>query len=211
MPPSPDLYIDLATEKDAAEQSRMFHNAFNNPFFTHSFPNLPESKTWWYKASCTALADPSTHSLVVRDLKDPTGSPIAFARWVSPSYPNWKPAADFTRAASRWEDFYAGCDEELLGALFGSFARNRAHWIGERPHYYLELLGVDEKAKSRGAAGLLVQYGCDLADKDHIECYVDASPEALGLYEKFGFVEKAREEMPGGFGYVETYLVRQPK
>jgi hypothetical protein len=36
---------------------------------------------------------------------------------------------------------------------------------------------------------LLVQWGCDLADKDGVAAYVDASKEGVALYKKYGFVD----------------------
>jgi hypothetical protein len=36
---------------------------------------------------------------------------------------------------------------------------------------------------------MLVQWGCDLADRDEAGAYVDASKAGAPLYEKFGFVD----------------------
>lgn len=36
---------------------------------------------------------------------------------------------------------------------------------------------------------MLVQWGCDLADRDGVGAYVDASKAGAPLYEKFGFVD----------------------
>lgn len=36
---------------------------------------------------------------------------------------------------------------------------------------------------------MLVQWGCDLADKDGVAAYVDASKEGASLYQRHGFVD----------------------
>lgn len=41
---------------------------------------------------------------------------------------------------------------------------------------------------------MLVKWGCDLADKDGVSAYVDASKSGAPLYERFGFVDRS---LPG--------------
>jgi hypothetical protein len=36
---------------------------------------------------------------------------------------------------------------------------------------------------------MLVKWGCDLADRDGVSAYVDASKEGAPLYQKHGFVD----------------------
>ena len=36
---------------------------------------------------------------------------------------------------------------------------------------------------------MLVKWGCELADRDGVAAYVDASKDGAPLYEKFGFVD----------------------
>ncbi len=97
---------------------------------------------------------------------------------------------------------------ELAGALFGAVAESREREMGRRPHWFLEWLATDEEYKGQGAASLLLKYGCDLADEDGVEAYLDSSPAGRGLYEKFGFVKRAEKAIPGGMGYVEWFMVR---
>lgn len=53
----------------------------------------------------------------------------------------------------------------------------------------LDMLGTHPEYRRRGAGSLLVQWGCDLADRDGVGAYVDASKAGAPLYEKFGFVD----------------------
>lgn len=43
---------------------------------------------------------------------------------------------------------------------------------------------------------MLMKWGCDLADENGAELYVDASKDGSFLYRKFGFIEKALEGEP---------------
>lgn len=72
----------------------------------------------------------------------------------------------------------------------------------------LEFIQTDKEYKGRGAASLMMRYGCDMADNDGLEAYVDASMEGYPVYLKYGFILKGEEAMPGGYGYIERHLVR---
>lgn len=41
---------------------------------------------------------------------------------------------------------------------------------------------------------MLLKWGCDLADKNGVAAYVDASKAGAPLYQKFGFVDKSGPE-----------------
>jgi hypothetical protein len=64
---------------------------------------------------------------------------------------------------------------------------------------------------------MLLKYGCDRADEQGCETFLEAAPDALRLYQKFGFETKAQmntlvkgEGFPQGEIYTETFMVRQP-
>lgn len=76
----------------------------------------------------------------------------------------------------------------------------------------IELMGVDQAYARRGIGAMLLEAGCKLADAEGLGCYVDASPVARPLYERFGFVERNTCRMPGEFGwYEESFMVRPAK
>ncbi|KAJ5903454.1 acetyltransferase [Penicillium tannophilum] len=43
--------------------------------------------------------------------------------------------------------------------------------------------------RRQGAASMLLQRGCDIADAEGVEMYVSASKDGASLYAKFGFVD----------------------
>jgi predicted N-acetyltransferase YhbS len=79
------------------------------------------------------------------------------------------------------------------------------------PRVVLEVLATIHDYKGRGAGKMLLEWGCDQADKEGVEVFVETNHAALPFYQKFGFELKADAEMPGGFGYTEYVLVRPAK
>lgn len=89
--------------------------------------------------------------------------------------------------------------------------------MGDRKHWYLELVATRQEYQGRGAAGQLLRWGVERADEEATECYLEASPEGKPIYGRFGFGERDRlvVELEGkGEGplsekeYVEVFMVR---
>lgn len=59
----------------------------------------------------------------------------------------------------------------------------------------LDMLGTHPDYRRRGAGSMLVRWGCELADRDGLVAYVDASPEGAALYRKFGFEDRTEAAM----------------
>jgi hypothetical protein len=64
---------------------------------------------------------------------------------------------------------------------------------------------------------MLLKYGCDRADEQGVEAFLEAAPDALPLYQKFGFRTAAsmhtlvkHEQSPEGENYTETFMMRDP-
>lgn len=55
----------------------------------------------------------------------------------------------------------------------------------------LDMLGTHPSHRRRGAASMLIQWGCEIADRDAVPTYVDANMYGKPLYEKFGFVDRS--------------------
>lgn len=65
---------------------------------------------------------------------------------------------------------------------------------------------------------MLLQYGCERADEQGCEAFLEAAPEALRLYQKFGFETAAQmdtliksECCTQGETYTEAFMVRSPR
>ena len=208
---SGNLVLDFATESDAKDLGEMYFLAFNHAFYKAMCPRTSESENAWTTATGNILRDPMSMNFKVTDIT--TSKVVAMGRWLKPREPNQKEQPG--TAPDRYDPIPGCCDEELATALFGCFAEHRAKMMGNRRHYYMELLATDPKYQGQGAASLVLKYGCDLADRDGLECYIDASPKGLPLYEKFGWVFPPEEilKMPryDEFGYEEAFGIRQPR
>ena len=53
----------------------------------------------------------------------------------------------------------------------------------------LELVATDPAHQGKGAGSQLMRWGLVQADEQGVEAYLEASPEAVALYEKLGFRE----------------------
>lgn len=85
--------------------------------------------------------------------------------------------------------------------------------MGERGHWYLEIIATRPERQGKGAAGKLMRWGLERADEEKVESYLEASPVGKEVYEYFGFEEKGRlvviVDEKGDF--VECMMVRPRK
>ncbi len=78
--------------------------------------------------------------------------------------------------------------------------------IIRRPHYYLELLGVDEKFQGMGFASKLLKPVLAHADLSRRYCYLETQNEKnVVLYKHFGF--EVVDTIQTGFGGDAYYLM----
>jgi len=209
-----------ATPADLPGLSDLYFRSFakSHPFYDKMITSNPETISWWHAAHTTAINDhPGTIFLVVRDPQSvPANKVISLARWVRAAPTDGAMMSDGYGATEgdeqieRWPDFVDGIDASIAGPLFMGFESHRKQLVGPKRHYYLELLCTDVEYSRQGAGALALQYGCDRADEEDVECYVDASPMAAPLYERFGFEMRMEERMAdvGGQEYVERFGVR---
>jgi len=213
------LTMHHATPADLPSMSDLYFRSFakSHLYYEKMVTKSPETIAWWHAAHTTALNDtPGTITLVVRDPRSPNNKVIALARWVRAAATDGATVSDGygiregDERIDRWPEYVRGIDAGLAGPLFGSFEVHRRQLMGPRRHYYLEFLCSDVEYSRQGAAALTLRYGCERADEEDLECYVDASPMATPLYERFGFEMRTEERMPDvGQEYVERYGVRR--
>ncbi|KAE9364463.1 hypothetical protein N431DRAFT_489024 [Stipitochalara longipes BDJ] len=118
----------------------------------------------------------------------PSGQIIGMAKWnlfksAGPHFP-W-PTSGFASDANL----------ELLDWFFGSLDEKRNAFmdqregVKERGYLYMAILGVDPKFQRMGVGKKLLEWGLEKADREGIECWIEASPAGKPLYEKFGWRE----------------------
>ncbi len=87
------------------------------------------------------------------------------------------------------------------------FATSRGMTIGasmakhhpQIPHWYLRFLGVRPEAQGKGWGGVALRHGIARAEADGLPIYLEtATPNNVGLYQRFGFAITQEWDLPGG-------------
>jgi hypothetical protein len=72
------------------------------------------------------------------------------------------------------------------------------------------MLGTLDEYRRLGVATMLMQWGVEQADRDKLECFVDASDKGRPVYEKFGFFPEEPFLVPA-LGFTCTTYIRPAK
>ncbi|KAF4460330.1 gnat family [Fusarium albosuccineum] len=151
------------------------------------------------------MLDPLFQFLVVTHKTTPDSADeevIAFAKWCLPGAPiNDPPPAEVWPA-----------NGELAVEFFTALTRGHRKHMGEKPHYYLGIIGTKKEFMRQGAASLLIRWGLDKADAAGQPCFLEATVKGKGLYEKFGYRTVGEDvfDWPER-RTVEAYMVRDAK
>ncbi|GAD95765.1 conserved hypothetical protein [Paecilomyces variotii No. 5] len=195
---SSTLRLEPATVSDVEQLTDVWYAAFG-PTLDGMFPNTPAVRQWWNDAHRNDILNkPFQRYVKVTDTAG-DGKPIAWAKW------------DFSTAAERGPRFppwHEECDKDLCSRFFGTLETERERLLGGKKNYYLDMLATRPEHERRGAGSMLVQWGCDVADKDGVPAYIDASKAGAPLYKRFGFEDRTEPGM--GFPDIVS-MVREPK
>ena len=84
----------------------------------------------------------------------------------------------------------------------------------------LDILHTHPSYQGRGVGAQLVKWGTDLADKEHLQCYVESSPAGYPLFRKCDFEDVTEMEIElnkykssgyGQYKYKHMVMTRPPK
>lgn len=205
MPPSPTLRLRLGAPADVEAMCETVLDAFSgNAVGRTFFPRTSASaRRFWLDALGGEVHDPGARFVVVEDTSTSPLRPavVAFAKWNVPMAPG-------TAQPPLPENWPVDGDPALAGVFFQKLADMHEGIMGDRPHWYLELIVTKGRYQGRGAGGMLMGWGVDKADEEGIECYLDATPEGKKLYERFGF--KDQETWPFfNQTYRHCFMVRE--
>lgn len=208
--PQTSIFVAPATPGDIPNLVPVFSKAFHptSPYMVKAIPPTRLVSDWWSAVHTCAVTDPSI-VLLKAFLKSPeTGAEIiiGLARYRLPQL-QALPRAGLWDSMPLTEDH----DQELCHAFISLLGDCRDRVMNGRPHYFIELLGTVHEEKGKGVGRALLQWGCDRADEESVEVFVETNPDALGFYQKVGFEVREEADMPGGYGYRESILVRQPR
>lgn len=195
------LTLRPATPADAHQIVDIYFSAFSQDAISLlCFPRTDAVRAFWLNMITDELADPTAQFVCVTA----GDSVVAFAQWNPPSKP----------APIDLPTWPADTDVALANSFFGGLFSSHERLMGRRPHWYLELVATRPEFQGKGAAGMLLRWGLEQADRDGVEVYLEASPEGKPIYEHFGFGElesmvidlegKGLEEKE----FVEVFMVR---
>ncbi|KFY26987.1 hypothetical protein V491_01093 [Pseudogymnoascus sp. VKM F-3775] len=179
------LVLEPATAEDIPAMIEIWFAAFTQSSITKLLPDTPGMREWhleWHHRNFQTI--PSIKYLRVVDTasKDEQGRPriVAFGVW-NLGIPE--------EQGRRFPPWHPDCPQEACEDLISGLEKERKRIMGDVRNYYLDTLGTHPDYQRRGAGSMLVKWGCDLADKDGVSAYVDASKKGLPLYKKYGFVD----------------------
>ncbi|KAJ5336242.1 uncharacterized protein N7506_004264 [Penicillium brevicompactum] len=196
------LEIQNATPEDAAELTQVFYTAFGGEFNRTMFPQKPDVTAWWeHSFNTLALRTQANEgNAVLLKITDEKGAIAAFAKWKRPV------TADRDQEHEESVEWAPSSDKDLCERFFSSMDGQHHKWMEDRPHYYLDMLGVHPSQQGRGLASKLLKWGLCRADAEGVETYLSASPEGKPMYEKYGF--RSVESFSPFAGYIQEAMIR---
>lgn len=201
--PKMSLQIRPGRPSDVSDFCTIFFDAFSTNIVNTSVFRVGTQEAWdFFHSSLTEeVTDPNAHFIVVED--DSTSPPTmaAFAKW------NYVPASTEPQDPLP-DDWPRNGDQELAREFFGELHAKHGEVMGGREHWYLELVATRTGYQRKGLGEKLVGWGIQKAAEDRLECYLDSTPGARGLYERLGFNTVATTSFLDGT-YIQYFMVRE--
>ncbi|KAF7503835.1 hypothetical protein GJ744_003225 [Endocarpon pusillum] len=150
-----------------------------------------------------------TIKVIDTDLNDKI---IAFARW----YIFIGDDVRFIKMDPDERHNILGSNEAAGNEFFGGLLKIRARIMGRNPHCFLSTLCTDPQHQRRGAGTMLIQWGCDIAQKHGVPSFLEATPAGLSVYQRCGFEEVDRfvfnlEKYGGEGSRVNVQMIKYPE
>ena len=209
-------------KEDAPRCASIYFDAFQNPHSLGCWPRTPSIRQFWENMICDELEESGSHWL--KAVSTSTGEIAGFAKWQQPK-PGVAPEVDLPT----WPD---DADKALCDETFGAWARAHRDLMGTRGHWCklcfdadfrfntlmrfldCEIVATDPKYQGKGAGSQLMRWGLRHADEQGVEAFLEASPDAVPLYERLGFREADRtdtfikNERVDGVWYRNLFMTR---
>lgn len=146
--------IRPATVADAAALTEVYLSSFHaDAIGVLVFKDTAATRKFWTDSVLEEIADPHSHFLCAIDT-DSAGTELqiaGYAKWNTPAAPHPDP-----NDLPQWPE---GGDHELANHFFGTLFRKHEEIMGDRKHWYLEIIAVAKEYQGKGAGGMLVKWG----------------------------------------------------
>ncbi|KAH6646014.1 hypothetical protein BKA67DRAFT_91604 [Truncatella angustata] len=108
-----------------------------------------------------------------------------------------------------------GLDDPSAVEFTDKCAAVKKRVVGDRPAIILRMLGTLPSHRCRGAGGLHLAWANEVADREGLVCFTEASPVALPLYESFGYKRVENGDIVSrvidGGTYTYAVVIREPQ
>ncbi|RGP78045.1 gnat family [Fusarium longipes] len=201
------LQLRRAVPEDIPGMCKAYYSAFGDTVIGSRVFNADKqaSNKFFLKSFAEDMANPNCEVLVVTHKTSPESKDeqvVAMTKWNLPGAP-----IEDVPPAEAWPS--AG---ELAVEFFGTMTEGHRRFMGDRPHYHLEVICVHEDWQGKGASSLMLRWGTERADAEGMPCFLEATPKGRPIYEKYGFRMKGENVFEWSFGRsVETYMERDAK
>ncbi|KAK5129655.1 hypothetical protein LTR08_002980 [Meristemomyces frigidus] len=181
--------------------ARSFHPV--NPFMERVIPDTAVMRQWWAQLFTVEIQDTACKVLTALDPDTGTVIGILTLRLLGPQ----------DRGSGIWTmcDVTDDHDREAYRLMIGGMTEHRERIMLGKPHFLVELLGVDHAYKGRNIGHKLLARACEIADEAGYETFVQANASARDFYCRLGFEEKGMNIVKGKPDYLEYMLVRHRK
>ncbi|OGE53953.1 hypothetical protein PENARI_c007G02783 [Penicillium arizonense] len=209
--------IQYAVEADAPGLARinvesfLGRRLFAEVFPTSSVPQMSEYKT---KVGMKHLADPNMHVLKIHD--EASGELVAYSRWLIPEALGYGPTvptlSEQAVAFAKDPVAYAPrpMKEEVYNAFKQMLENARKRYTTEND-IVLDLLATLPAYQGRGFGTAVLKWGIEKADTSKSRIFLEATPEGVPLYLKYGWKQLEEVTMDyrpfGGDGSESFYLM----
>ncbi|KAI6793500.1 hypothetical protein KC367_g7363 [Hortaea werneckii] len=203
------LHLQPLEPSDIPACVEIYFRAFQNPHSLACWPRVPSVRQWWEDMFVREMAsEAGSHWFKAVDLDSKgEGQMVGFVKWQ-------EPRRDGGEVETELPEWPAEADKGVCEETFGEWGRRRRELMGGRGHWYLEIIATRPQYQGRGAGSMMINWGLERADQDNVEAYLEASPEAVSLYEKLGFENVAQtdtwiqNERVEGEWYRNLFMIR---
>ncbi|MCJ1392718.1 hypothetical protein MMC18_005589 [Xylographa bjoerkii] len=204
------LILLPGTPADVSAFTSIYLSAFQDVIARDCFPrSSPYIKEWWTSSNIDDMKNQAS----ARFLKVVDGDEIvAYAKWNVPV----RQGAETVLGGDNPDDMPVwpqDADVELCDEFFGHLARERKRIMAARQpneSIDLEIVATLPHQQGKGAAGKMLRWGLDQADREGLEAYVEASPLAVPVYEHYGWKVVADFTLKSR-NHTESFMIRTPQ
>ncbi|UNI18236.1 hypothetical protein JDV02_004515 [Purpureocillium takamizusanense] len=174
--------VDPTPEQAPAVSTVHLQAMTNNALTQAQFPGEAAAKyfhRWLARNTLQHVRDANKGTLVARVSE--TGEVAGFIKWLVHE------AGSNEAAAKDLESFSKPSNTELMDSYGELTERARREAMGAKPYYHVTFLCTDPKWAGCGIASALLGHVLERAEADGMSVILEATMEAVRLYQKFGF------------------------